>query len=87
MEQLPDESMLQKILRLVFLEDRKRTDIAHDDVPPFVTPFGPSIISCGKKLCGMLLCDSNVPHPFIQTSSEHSGPSISTKYSNEVPAP
>ncbi|KAL9013622.1 MAG: hypothetical protein Q9173_001699 [Seirophora scorigena] len=30
-EQLPDESMLQKILRSIFLEDRKPTDIAHDD--------------------------------------------------------
>ncbi|KAI4289688.1 MAG: hypothetical protein L6R35_001038 [Caloplaca aegaea] len=66
MEQLPDESMLQKILRSIFLEDRKPTDIAHDDVPPFVTPFGPRIISCGMKFCGTLFYDPNVPdtlHP------------------------
>ncbi|KAL8937757.1 MAG: hypothetical protein Q9216_004263 [Gyalolechia sp. 2 TL-2023] len=59
--ELPGEDTVQNILTSILLEQGKSTDSRHDGVPPFVTPFGPSIISCGKQKCGMLFYDPSEP--------------------------
>ncbi|KAL9023943.1 MAG: hypothetical protein Q9196_006868 [Gyalolechia fulgens] len=59
--ELPDEDTLQDILKSILLEKGKPTDPMHDGVPPFVTPFGPSIISCGIQTCGKLFYDPSEP--------------------------
>ena len=58
---IPDEKTLQNILKLIFLEDEEPEDPVHAGVPPFVTPFGPSIVSCGKERCGLLFYDPSDP--------------------------
>ncbi|KAI4144450.1 MAG: hypothetical protein L6R39_004176 [Caloplaca ligustica] len=63
---LPDERTLKSTLRSIFLKDGETTDPTHDGVPPFVTPFGPSVVSCGKVRCRKLFYDPDKPetlHP------------------------
>lgn len=59
--ELPDQDTLQNTLRSIFLEKGTSIDSAHDGVPPFVTPFGPSIISCGNQDCRKLFYDPSEP--------------------------
>ncbi|KAI4202592.1 MAG: hypothetical protein LQ346_001952 [Caloplaca aetnensis] len=63
---LPDEQLIQSTLRSIFIAEGQATDAAHEGPPPFVTPFGPSVISCGKAQCAKLFYDPDKPetlHP------------------------
>ena len=57
MTTLPDEEA-EKMLRSIFV-DARRNPIAHqsNEPPPFVTPFGASVLICGKKGCGVKFYD------------------------------
>ncbi|KAL8761734.1 MAG: hypothetical protein Q9184_002176 [Pyrenodesmia sp. 2 TL-2023] len=73
---LPDEQLIQSTLRSIFIAEGQATDAAHEGVPPFVTPFGPSVISCGKVQCAKLFYDPDNPetlHPDLvrQRRAQH----------------
>ncbi|KAL8833795.1 MAG: hypothetical protein Q9170_004088 [Blastenia crenularia] len=59
--ELPDDHTLQSILRSIFLEDGQSVDSDHSTIPPFVTPFGPSIIACGNPQCRALFHEPSDP--------------------------
>ena len=56
---IPDEAILIGILRSIFIADGMLSDETHLKTPQFVTPFGPSVLSCGN--CGVSFYDPSDP--------------------------